>query len=238
LNGCRRVSGIVKRVLLFFAFFLLLNMGFALESEERIVSHYDAVRVTGRIKVFLKKGSVERVKIEADGVEISKVFTETDGTTLKIYTQKGYVDDDIDVKAYVTYKELREVHSSALAVVKTDSAIKGDKLVVDVNSKGRADLIVDVDALELFVSVSGRLEISGRAGTQNASVNSDGSLKAFGLKCNKTYIKINTAGMAEITAGDLLDATVHTGGNLRYKGEPSRETIKTSLGGTITRIAD
>ena len=47
--------------------------------------------------------------IEADGVDISKIFTEMDGTTLKIQTQKGYIDDYIDLKAYVTCKELREI---------------------------------------------------------------------------------------------------------------------------------
>ena len=178
------------------------------------------------------------MKIETRGVEISKVFTELDGTTLKIYIQKGFVDDDIDVKVFVTYKELREVHASALADIKAESAIKGDKLVVDVNSKGQARVNVDVDTLEIRVSVSGYLKITGKTKTQNTSVNSDGMLSAFDLKCEKTYIKINTAGTAEIRAGELLDAQVNTGGNLRYKGKPSKETIKSSVGGTVTRLAD
>jgi hypothetical protein len=238
MNEYNRLPGIIKIVLFVFTFTLLFNIGFALESEERIVSSFDMVRATGRMKVFLKKGQKERVKIEAEGVEISKVYTETEEKILKIYTPKGYVDEDVDIKVYVTYKELSEVHSSALAVIKADTTIRGDKLVVGVSSKGKADIKVDVDTLELMVTVSGNLKISGSAETQNAIINSDGSLKAFELKCDKTYIKINTGGVAEINAGDLLEATVHTGGNLRLKGKPLKETIKTSVGGTITRIAD
>jgi hypothetical protein len=232
------INRLFKKVWFVFAFAVFFNSGFALETEERIIASFDSIRATGCVNVFLKPGKNERLIIEARGIEISKVFTELDGTTLKIYTQKGFVDDDIDVKVYVTYKELREVHSSALADIQAESAIKGDKLVVDVNSKGLANINVDVNTLEITVSVSGDLEISGKAKTQNTSVNSDGMLEAFNLKCEKTYIKINTAGMAEIRAGDVLDATVHTGGNLRYKGKPSKETIKSSLGGTVTKLAD
>ena len=238
MNLNKIIKRLFKKTWFIFAFAVLFNSGFALETEERIVLPFDIIRATGRVKVILKPGNSERLKIETRGVEISKVFTEQDGTTLKIYIQKGFVDDDIDVRVFVTYKELREIHSSALADIKAESAVKGDKLVVDVNSKGQARINVDVDTLELMVSVSGYLKISGKTKTQNTSVNSDGMLSAFDLKCEKTYIKINTAGTAEIRAGELLDAKVHTGGNLRYKGKPLKETIKTSVGGTVTRLAD
>ena len=238
MNVRKMINGLFKKTWFIFAFAVYFNSGFALETEERIVASFDIIRATGRVKVFLKPGKSERLRIEARGVEISKVFTELDGTTLKIYTQKGFVDDDIDVKVYVTYKVLREIHSSALADIQAKSAIKGDKLVVGVNSKGKANINVNVTTLEIIVSVSGKLEISGKTTTQNTKVNSDGILKAFDLKCEKTYIKINTAGIAEVRAGELLDATVHTGGNLRYKGNPSKETIKSTLGGTVTRLAD
>ncbi|MBA7542751.1 hypothetical protein ES705_35075 [subsurface metagenome] len=238
MNVRKIINRLFKKAWFVFAFTVFFNSGFAVETEERIVASFDIIRATGRVKVFLKPGKSERLRIEARGVGISKVFTELNGTTLKIYTQKGFVDDDIDVKVYVTYKVLREVHSSALADIQTESAIKGDKLVVDVNSKGQANINVNVNTLELMVSVSGDLTISGKTKTQNTNVNSDGMLKAFDLKCERTYIKINTAGIAEVRAGELLDATVHTGGNLRYKGNPSKETIKSTLGGKVTRLAD
>ncbi|HEB33393.1 hypothetical protein LCGC14_2926810 [marine sediment metagenome] len=238
MNARKIIYRVFKKSWFIFAFAIFFNSGFALETEERIVASFDIIRATGRVKVFLKPGKSERLRIETRGVEISKVFTVIDGTTLKIYIQKGFIDDNIDVKVYVTYKVLREVHSSALADIQAESAIKGDKLVVDVNSKGRANVKVDVNTLELMVSVSGELEISGKTKIQNTRVNSDGKLKAFNLQCEKTYIKINTAGIAEVRAGELLDATVHTGGNLRYKGNPSKETIKSTLGGTVTRLAD
>ena len=232
------INRLFKKVWFIFAFALFFNSGFALETEERIVSSFDIIRATGRVKVFLNPGKSEQLRIEVRGVEISKVFTGLEGTTLKIYTQRGFVDDDIEVKVYVTYKELREIHSSALADIQAQSAIKADKLLVDVNSKGQANINVNVNTIEIIVSVSGNLEISGKTGTQTTSVNSGGMLKAFDLKCEKTYIKINTAGIAEVRAGELLDATVHTGGNLRYKGNPSKETIKSTLGGKVTRLAD
>ena len=238
MNVHKTINWLFKKTWFFFAFAIFFNSGFALETEERIVASFDIIRATGRVKVFLKPGKSERLRIETRGVEISKVFTELDGTTLKIYIQMGFIDDNIDVKVYVTYKELREVHSSALADIQAESVIKGDKLVVDVNSKGRANIKVDVNTLELMVSVSGELEISGKTKTQNTRVNTDGKLKAFNLQCGKTYIKINTAGIAEVRAGELLDAIVHTGGNLRYKGNPSKETIKSTVGGTVTRLAD
>lgn len=229
---------IFKKTALLLFIVLLYNAVFARDSEERVVKSFDDIRATGRIEVQLEAGKKESLRIEADGIEISKVFTEHSGGTLKIYIQKGFLTEDIDVKVYVTYAKLREIHASALAGIKAKSIIKGDKLTVDVSSNGKAELKVDVSTIDLSVSSSGELEISGRTGTQNTSVNTGGTLKAFDLACDNTYIRVNTTGIGEVRANKLLEAAVNTAGNLRIKGSPAKEIIKSGTGGTVTRLVD
>lgn len=229
---------ILKKTVLLFFMVLLSNAVFARDSEERVVKSFDDIRVTGRMEVRLEEGKKERLRIEAEGIEISKVFTEHSGGTLKIYIQRGFLKEDIDVKVYVTYTKLREIHSSALASIKGKSIIKGDKLVVDVNRNGKAELKIDVSTIDLTVSSSGELDISGRTETQNTRVNTGGKLKAFDLDCDNTYIRVNTTGTGEVRANKLLEATVNTAGNLRIKGSPAEETIKSGAGGTVTRLVD
>ncbi|MCK4804789.1 MAG: hypothetical protein KAT88_09530, partial [Spirochaetes bacterium] len=62
---------ILKKTVLLFFMVLVSNAVFARDSEERVVKSFDDIRVTGRMEVRLEKGKKERIRIEAEGIEIS-----------------------------------------------------------------------------------------------------------------------------------------------------------------------
>jgi hypothetical protein len=141
---------------------------------------------------------------------------------------------DYDVAVYVTYKKIRDVRSTASARLLGQSVIAGDKLTVTVSTSGSAELAVNLNTVEMNILSAGQLTISGTVESQESTVNTAGKLYAFKLACDNAYMKISTGGTAEIIATKLVEGSVRTGGKLTYKGNPAKERITKSTGGTIS----
>lgn len=231
------MHGAVLSYLTLFLLFIVTSNAFAADSEDRKVNSFDGVKVSGPVKLYLNEGSSERVKVTVEGIELEKVITEVSGNELEVKPTSGiFTGTDVDIKVFVTYRTLREVHSAAAAEVYSETVIKGDKLEVEVSTSARADIRVDLNKLECSVASTGALTISGRVQSQESTVNTGGKLRAFELLCNNAYIKIGSGGEAQIYATDLIEGSVKPGGSLQFKGNPKKERVEKSTGGKIKEI--
>ena len=57
--------------------------------QERSVSGFNALEISGAIEVNLTQGNKESLVIEADSDYIDKIVTEVQGKTLKIYPERN-----------------------------------------------------------------------------------------------------------------------------------------------------
>lgn len=229
----------MKRTLagLLVLFFLPLSL-LAAETQNRFIERFDKVHASGMLEVRLVEGSGRTAAVTVEGTDLAEVVTTVEGKTLSVKMKKGILYDERTVKARVTvsYEVIREIQASTGAVVVSDTTLRGDKIVAEASSGGDADLKVEVITLDLKVVSGSVLKISGRAQSQDTTVNTGGNLHAFGLDCRSAYIRVNTAGTAEVTATGELEAQVGTGGTLRYRGNPSKTSIKKGLGATVEKV--
>lgn len=211
---------------------------YAGETEKRAVTSFDSIHVTGPITVYLEKGNRESVTVSVENIGPEKIITETEGLTLRVRPQSGIFSEDAGAKVTVTFRELRSIRAGGGARVEGRSPIQGDKIEINVNTNARAKLQVKANILEIKLTSTGELDISGRADAQEAVINTGARLNAFDLTCNNVYIKINTTAVGNVRAKKMIDAEVGTKGTLRYKGNPEKERIEKSLGGTVTKLLD
>ena len=112
---------------------LLMISANAQKTAERTIASFDKIDVFGNIQVFLTKGEVGTVKIDSKDVDPSEVVTEVKDKLLKI-RMKSNLFDDVTVRVYLNFDELREISSNAAAEITVKDKIKGDKIIVSATS--------------------------------------------------------------------------------------------------------
>lgn len=221
--------------LITFILVLCTSVVIAQNIEKRKIDSFDKIEVTGNIKVEMKLGDKESLEMRALYVDPVDIITEVEDKLLKIKVKSGLFDDDIDVKIKLTYKEIREITSNASAEIIVNELIKGDKLFAEATSGGRILMKVDINAIELKAYQGAHIDVSGKCKIQESFINTGGVLAASNFECDEVFIKMNTGGNAEVVANKKIEARVNTKATLSFFGRPVEESLKTTLGGHITK---
>jgi len=226
----------------------------AQNKETRSLSSFTEISVHEGIDVYLKKGSKEEARIEAEGVDLDDVLTEVNGDELKIHLDRNWGRGRADVTVWVTYKSLRAVTASSAGSVEGENPIKtsGDfevsassagevrleisaqNLEVSASSAGDAILEVDVQDVDARVNSAGDIEIEGSAQNQDVRASSSGDYDGYDLQSKTADVSVSSGGSIRISVSEQLDARASSGGSIRYKGNP-RMDVSTSSGGSVKK---
>lgn len=209
-------------------------------SETRQIGGFTEVHASGPFEVYLEKGRKESVRIESDGVELSEIETKVSGGRLQIEPRKRNFSwrrfRNTEVKIYVTYRELEKlaVHGSGNIIGR--SPINSDELEVEIHGSGDITLETKADQLKLEIHGSGDIEVSGKSNDVSAQIHGSGDIQGYELQTDVLRAAIHGSGEIEMTVKDEIDAKVYGSGNVQYKGNPARETVKTSGSGEVRRV--
>lgn len=217
---------------------MLVVISFAAKAqtiEERALSPFDKLIIDSDVKVYLTRGSEEKVKIVVSGIELSEVETVVNGKTLQIQLSRG-VHMDISVELHITYKEIRDITVNASGRLSVQGPLIGDKVVLSANSNAQIDTELDLKTIDIKVGQGASIRLSGKVGSIDAKVSTRGILSALDVQSDSTYVQVGSAGTAKITGIYLLEAKVGIGGTLTYSGAPKVKNIKSGLGATVNSI--
>lgn len=203
---------------------------------EYTLDNFDAVSVTGNIKLILRPGDAEKAVIETYGIPESDVNVYVKGQTLRISLLNSLVRRDAEVKATVYYKKLRSIRANAGSHIESTAILEGDYLEAQATSGGMLELEVNVDKLESNATEGAIVRLKGKANSQKARATTGGQLEAMEVACDNTYARAGTGGIVEVTALENLDAYASLGGEVRYKGDPALKGNRKMLGGEVRRV--
>lgn len=219
------------------AFFAAMIACSTLSAQDvRKLQAFDAIHVSGDIDVLLEKGDTETATIEAHGISEDKVSVFVKNGKLKVQLVDGFFYKNVDVKVKVTYRNLRELQALAGADVTAAELIEADLFAVKAGSGAEVSLELKVNNLSASASEGGELELSGSTESQEASALTGGQYDALNLQCNRTQVRANTGGKAAVVALQSLDASVHTGGEVVYSGDPEERNTRNALAGEIRKL--
>lgn len=208
----------------------------AQKSETRKINAFKGVKVSQAIDLYLKKGDKESAKVEVTGGELSDVVTEVDGTTLRVKMResRGFFSK-ISVKVYVTYVNLEKISASSASSVFSDGVIKTNDLEVGASSAANVEISVEANSVMVDVSSAGEAVLEGKATKAEFEASSGGEINAYKLESETVKASAHSGGDAKISVSKELDAHASSGGDIRYRGNPSRTNTNSSSGGSVKR---
>ncbi len=229
----RIMKTIKKTILLLAAFSLLYGLQ---AQDERKLDYFDAISATGDIEVTLIPGDEAKAVIYAEGISEDDISVFTKGKTLKIQLIEGLFKDFEQARVEVTYQQIRAIKANAGAKVYASTPLKGDQLNLRAASGAHMKVIVDVNALEAEAFEGAVIDIEGSTENQEATAATGGQYLALSLQCERTFVKANTGGKAEVVANKRLDANANTGGSIGYTGDPAEKNTRSLISGGIRRM--
>jgi hypothetical protein len=208
-------------------------------TEERDVSGFDRVALSGFGEVIITQGDKESLTVETDDNLMRYIETEVRGGTLEL----GFTDDDILLRPSksiifrLSVIDLTALDSSGAGLFEIDE-LDADRLGVTLSGAG--DIRMDsLSANDLVITVSGagNIKVAGQVKTQEVNLKALGNYNAPDLESQAATVRISGAGSASIWVHDTLDVTISGAGNVDYYGSP--EVSKNISGvGKVTSQGD
>jgi hypothetical protein len=192
-------------------------------TEERDVSGFDSVTLSGYGRVIITQGDEEALTVETDDNLMQYIETKVRGRTLEIsFTEeKTIVDPSESIIFRLSVIDLTALATSGAGSFEID-ALDADRLEVDVSGAGDIE-IGSLNATDLVVTVNGagNVRLAGQVGTQRIELNGLGNYDGPDLKSQAASVDINGAGNVTMWVLDTLDVTISAAGNVEYYGSPS-----------------
>jgi hypothetical protein len=216
----------------------LVSLGAAgQKSEVRSLDRFTGVKASEAIDVYLKKGDKESVKVEVTGSNLSDVLTEVSGSYLKIHMRDDFSfrGNRRDVKAYVTYVDLDRISASSASNVFSEGPIHANTLEVHASSAANIEISLEVSSVQVHASSAGDVTLEGKAKSIDAEASSAGEVDAYNLVTETAEASASSAGSIKLNVSQELDGHASSGGDIRYRGNPSKTNTNSSSGGSVKR---
>ena len=87
--------------------------------------------------------------------------------------------------------------------------------------------------MDINISSSGDMTLTGETDELDADLSSAGDLNAYDLKAREADISVSSAGDADIYVSEKITARASSAGDINYKGDPKYVDVHTSSAGGI-----
>lgn len=191
-------------------------------TQEKQVSDFDSIDLSGVGEVIVTQGGSESLTIETDDNVMEHLKVVVENGTLKL----GFEDGSKFITPtrlvfYVGVDDLTRLIVSGSGDIKAET-LEADHLDVIVSGSGNVR-IVDLATGELQTEISGSGEVSlaGDAAAQDVTISGAGEYLAGDICSKSVEINVSGSGDATVCAMETLDASISGSGSVNYYGKPS-----------------
>lgn len=206
---------------------------------KEFLSSFTAIDVDAPIILTLTRISNNEapyIIYDTKGVYTSKFTAEVDrkSGTLKISERNDPKRESVtEVKVF--FSELTDIN-----IAKADVTIKGtlESQLLDIYISNDANLVADIDVLDLMIFASGksRIILTGSTHYQTANI-STAEYDASRLETISTITEASHNAIVKVDAVERLEAKTSTGGKIFYRSQPVILRSEVTLfGGEIKRL--
>lgn len=210
------------------------------DTQDRHLTGFNAVSVSGSYDVFITQGASESVKVDAPANIIDKIITEVEGGVLKIYTKSGtnwnWSNGNKKMIVYVSIKDINAVSLSGSGDVVFKDGLRAPSLKIKLTGSGDISGKVEVKNLESSIGGSGDITLSGRAENSAVSVVGSGDFTGENLVTTNTQVKVAGSGDAKVNASVKIDASVVGSGDVHYTGSAKNISSSKAGSGSVSRM--
>jgi hypothetical protein len=209
-----------------------------IKTEERGVSSFKNVEVSGAINVYVSQGETKSVKIEGDENLLKYIEVLQDGDKIMVRQKHGYnLSPTGDLRVYVTAPVYNDIDvSGACDIIGQMKIVNSENLALHVSGAGDIKMEVDAPQLKAEVSGSGSINLKGQTKDVDLELTGAGHAHCYELLSENTKVDISGAGDAEVYASVKLDAEVSGAGSVSYKGNASNVNQHVSGAGSVKKV--
>lgn len=209
-----------------------------IKSEERSVSSFKNVEVSGAIDLYVRQGESAPVKIETDENLMQYIVLTQEGNKIVIHSKEGVnLHPSGKIKVYVTAPLYNEIEvSGASNIIGQNKISNAEDIKMEVSGAGDINMELNAPAVSAAVSGAGTVNLKGE--TKKFDLELSGASKAhcYELLSENTKVDITGAGDADVYASSKLDAEVSGAGNVSYKGGAATVNQQVSGAGSVKKV--
>jgi len=203
--------------------------------EERKVSSFNGIEVSGAFDVKLIQGTVSSVVIEADDNLMPLIRTEVRGSTLVIDNKKP-ISHSKGLKVFITFTELKSIDLSGAVDIESQGKLTLPELSISGSGASDGKLEMDVRKLSIDCSGGSKLKLSGSAKDVEVDASGAVDLFAYDFPAETYKLSISGAGKAEINISKELNVDISGAATVHYKGNPTKNVQDISGAGTVKKV--
>jgi Putative auto-transporter adhesin, head GIN domain len=211
-------------------------------AQERAVSEFHGVSVSGSIDLYLTQADKESVVVSAaDQKWANEIVTEVEDGVLHIYWKNqrhinlDWGNNPKRMKAYVAIKNVDYIATSGSGDVRLESTIKADKLRVGISGSGNLYGELAVKDLNIGLSGSADTKISGKAEKSSFHISGSGNIGTYDFSTDYCDVSISGSGDVYATINKELSASISGSGDIHIKGDGLIRDFRTSGSGKLKR---
>nr|WP_294789981.1 head GIN domain-containing protein [uncultured Mucilaginibacter sp.] len=209
------------------------------DTEDRKVSDFKGISISGSYDYYIKQGSGNTVRVEAPAKLLPYIITEVKAGVLNVYTKShtnwGNLFNDEKIAVYITARDISSIQFSGSGDVYFKEGINSTDMRVTMSGSGDLTGKITATSVECSLNGSGDLTLSGRAQNAKIKLFGSGDLSARELQTVNTYVEVVGSGGASVNATGSLNAKLSGSGDINYRGNPKSISKSKSGSGDISR---
>jgi hypothetical protein len=205
-----------------------------MQTQDRDVSGFKGINVSGGFAVEVTQGNQESLRIEAEENLLGNIRTEVRGGVLHIYNEDG-VTSNKGMKAYITMRELNSVDISGGVKVTGKSSFRTDALKLDISGASKVTMDINTKKLDADMSGASKIELTGKADVLEMDMSGASKVEAADLQAKRVKVEASGASKIKVYATDELDINASGATVVHYKGSPSI-SAETSSAARISKL--
>jgi hypothetical protein len=209
------------------------------DTEDRKVSDFKGISISGSYDYYIKQGSTNAVRVEAPAKLLPYIVTEVKGGVLnvstKAHTNWGNLFNNEKIAIYITAKDINSIKFSGSGDVYFEEGINSTDMRISMSGSGDLTGKITATSVECSLTGSGDLKLSGRAENAKIKLTGSGDLSTRELQTVNTYVELVGSGDASVNATGSLNAKLSGSGDINYSGNPKSISKSKSGSGGISR---
>jgi len=208
-------------------------------TEERQVSNFDRVLLSGYGEVTIYQGEIESLTVRTDDNIMPYIETEVRNRTLELgFTPSGSrrsINPSDSIHFDLVVKDISRLDISGAGSVTADE-LTVEKLQLNLSGAGSLEINnLVADELVSNISGAGSVLVAGQVTGQELNHSGVGSYYAGDLESETALVTISGAGSATLWVRETLDVKVSGVGNIIYYGTPRVIQNVSGLGKVISQ---
>ena len=133
-------------------------------------------------------------------------------------------------------KKIDKINTHEGAIVFSKDTIKQEKIIIKADSGSIQDYILDVKEISTKINTGSIIYLTGRTDIHIGKTTTGGEINAETLQSEESKIYVNTGSIADVSATDILELNIRTGGIVNVYSETKRIKENIRTGGKVVYV--